>query len=149
MKELNEYSEEILNYIQNEHPELINHVETFKSDFGGNDFIIKLECNNTNSISPLFFSTEDNQLTIGFHNFHCHIQKENIKEAIELFYGIKKEKYLVVNYGLLERENVEKLKKGEIVDGVSRNTIDFYITSWSGKYDDKFENKNFLNPYKT
>lgn len=149
MKELNEFSKNILSYIRKEHPELISYINTFKSDFEENDFIIELQSNNKNLTAPLSFSTEDYQLTIGFHNFHCHFPKEYIKEAMELFYGIKNEKYLVVNYGLLEKEKVEQLKKGKIVDNVPMNTFDFYITSWSGRYDDKFENKNLLSPYKT
>jgi hypothetical protein len=147
--DLNKYSERIYNYLQLNNFDLIENIKTEKSDFCGNHIRVELKPINENSINPLFLSTEDNLLTVGFHNFHSHFYEDNdIDKAIETFYKIKNEEYLVVNLGLLKRVDVENLKNGKLVDGIIRSTINFYVTSWSGKYDSKFENKNYLNPYK-
>lgn len=148
---LNAYSKKVYNYLEENDFDLIENLKLHKSDFGANHLIVELNSINKNSAHHLFLSTEDNRITVGFHNFHCHFYEDNnedsIIKALDIFHKIKNEEYLIVNSGILPRIQIENLKNGKLVDGVDRSILNFYVTSWSGKYDSKFENKNFLNTH--
>lgn len=151
--ELNEYSKKVYYYLKKESNILIEKISLHPSDFGKNYLLIELDPKSKNTSSPLFFSSEDNMLTVGFCNYHCHFDKfsgqifdEEIKIALEYFDKILHERLLVVSAGgittLLTKEEIAILENGKVLDYFNYDCKNFYINSWSGKFDKIIKNPN-------
>ncbi|WP_147239417.1 hypothetical protein [Tenacibaculum sp. E3R01] len=149
---LNDYSAKVFDYLKKNHPELLEFSKIYKSDFGKNYLSIEIETPNKESASNLILDTEDDQITIGFHCFHSHFDNFNeldfeneIKSATNIFNKILNEELLIVSGELMTVTEVDNLEKGELVGKTNREKINYYVVSWSGKYDKEFENLNFIN----
>lgn len=152
--ELNDYSNKVYDYLKKNNRELIENISLQPSDFGKNYIIIKLKSKNGNIDSNLFLSSEDDQLTVGFHRYHCHFDnfleqdfEKEIKNALEYFYKILNEELLVISADgkvtdLLTNEEIEIIENGQILEGFNYDCITYYVTSWSGNYDRIFKNPN-------
>jgi hypothetical protein len=98
LDELNDYSIKVYKYLKKYHKELLKNISLQTSDFGKKHIIIELITKNENSASNLIFSSDDDQLTVGFDIYHCHFDrfrdqdfKKEIKIAVEYFNKILKE----------------------------------------------------------
>jgi hypothetical protein len=152
--ELNDYSIKVYNYLKKYHKKLVENITLQKSDFGKNHIFIELITKNENSASNLTFSSENNELTVGFDCFHTHFDSFNeqdfekkIKIALESFYKILNEELFVVCAGggastLLTREEINIIESGQILERFNYDCITYYVTSWSGNFDKIFKNPN-------
>jgi len=152
--ELNDYSLKVYEYVKKNHNKLIKNIKLHKSDFGKNHICIELITKNENSASNLIFSSEDNQLTLGFDCFHSHYDsfseqnlEDEIKVALENFYKILNEELFVVSAGggastLLTKEEINIIESGKILERFNYDCITYYVTSWSGTHDRIFKNPN-------
>lgn len=152
--DLNEYSKRVYEYFKKNTCDLLERITIAPSDFDRNYIEIELVTKNKNSASNLYFSSEHNQLTVGFDNYHCHFDnfsemdfEQEIKKAIECFYQILNEEFLVVSAGggattLLTHDEVHKLENGHKLERFDYDCINYYVISWSGKFDKIFKNRN-------
>lgn len=153
INELNEYSTKVYEYLLNNNKELIEHISLFSSDFGKKYITIKLESPNKEERSYLYFLSENNELTVGFSNYHRHYDgfadldfEVEIKNAINCFYNILNEELLVLCAGggttmLLSKEAINTIESGQKLENFKYDyCIKFYVTSWSGKHDRIFKN---------
>lgn len=152
--ELNDYSIKVYKYIKKNHGKLLENIILEKSDFGKNHICIELKTKNENSSSNLYFSSENNELTVGFDSFHSHYDmfseldfKKEIKSALENFYKILNEELFVVCAGggastLLTTDEINSIESGKILEYFNYDCITYYVTSWSGNHDKIFKNPN-------
>ena len=152
--ELNDYSIKVYKYLKKHHKKLLKNISLQPSDFGKNHIFIELITKNENSASNLTFSSEDNELTVGFDCFHSHydsFSEQNfeyeIKIALENFYKILNEELFVVCAGggastLLTKEEINIIESGKILERFNYDCITYYVTSWSGNHDRIFKNPN-------
>ena len=153
-EELNDYSLKVYKYLKTYHKNLLENVTLKKSDFGKKHIFIELITKNKNSASNLFFSSADNELTVGFDCFHSHFDsfidqdfETEIKIALENFYKILNEELFVVSAGggtstLLTKDEINVIESGQILERFNYDCITYYVTSWSGKFDKIFKNPN-------
>ena len=145
-EELNDYSKKVYNYLKANHNALLDNISLHSSDFGKNYLLIEIKAHNKNLNSDLFLSSEDNMLTVGFHNYHCHFDKfreqdfnVEIKTALKYFYKILNDELMVVSAGgttdLLTNEELKVLESGQKLEKLDSDCISYYINSWSGSYD--------------
>ncbi len=150
-KQLNDYSKKVYNYIVANHDASLGDISLHPSDFGKNYLLMERKATNRNLNSDLFLSSEDNMLTIGFHDYHCHFDKmreqnfiEEIKTAVEYFNRILNDELMVVSAGgttnFLTKEEIEVLDSGQKLEKIDPDSISYRIYSWSGSYDRTFEN---------
>ncbi|MCK0114655.1 hypothetical protein [Gelidibacter sp. F63206] len=150
-EQLNDYSKKVYNYIVANHNVSVGDFSLHPSDFGKNYLLMERKAPNRNLNSDLFLSSEDNMLTIGFHNYHCHFDKmreqnfnEEIKTALEYFNKILNDELMVVSAGgttnLLTKEEIEVLESGQKFEKRDPDCISYRIYSWSGNYDRTSEN---------
>jgi hypothetical protein len=153
-EELNDYSVKVYKYLKKNHTKLIENSKLQKSDFGKNHIYIELITKNENSASNLIFSSENNELTVGFDCFNSHYDsfseqnfENEIKIALENFYKILNEELFVVCAGggastLLTKEEINTIESGKILEIFNYDCITYYVTSWSGNNDRIFRNSN-------
>jgi hypothetical protein len=145
---LNNHSQQVLNYLQENRPELAENISFISSDhfsdaFGDYFFEIKIASPNKNIESYFFFNTDDNNLTVGFD--HCYPEtgiNEQMKYALDTWDKIISEK-LVVTMFLKTKE--DKWCASCLSEVNSDNTIvlnhhakqypKIKIVSWLGTYD--------------
>lgn len=153
--DLNDYSLQVYEYLKLHHPELLDFASMEASDFGKNHLVITLKSSNDHSMSDLVLSSEDNELTVGFHLYHEHfdwlredIFEEQLEETLTLFYNILNENLLVISAGgittLLLKEEIDRLEAGEILKYFNTDCITYRVTSFSGKWDNVFENPHSI-----
>ena len=145
-EELNDYSKKVYNYLKANHYALLDNISLHSSDFGKNYLLVQIRAHNKNLNSDLFLSSEDNMLTIEFHNYHCHFDNfreqdfnEEIKTALEYFCRILNDELMTVSAGgttdLLTNEELKVLESGQKLEKLDSDCISYQINSWSGRYD--------------
>lgn len=154
LTELNNYSYKVYKYLKKNNRKLLENLSLQASDFGKNHIFIELITENENSTSNLFLSSENNRLTVGFGNYHCHFDQfsgqdfeKEMKIALEYFYKILNEELFVVCAGggastLLTNEEINFIESGHKLEKFDYDCINYYVTSWSGNQDRIFKNPN-------
>ncbi|MBS7230898.1 hypothetical protein KHA90_07660 [Flavobacterium psychroterrae] len=152
--ELNDYSNKVYEYLKKNNSKLLENISLQPSDFGKNHIFIELRSKNKNSSSNLYFSSENNELTVGFDGYHCHFDsysdqdfKEEIKIALDYFYKILSEELFVVCAGggtttLLTNQEIDIIESGQTLEKFDYDCITYYITSLSGDHDRIIKNTN-------
>ena len=150
-EELNDYSLKVYKYLKRHNKEFLKNISLEKSNFGKKYISIELKPKNENTVANLYFETENNELTVGFGNFHSHYDnfaelnfKKELKKALENFYKLLKDELFVVSAGggastLLTNKEIEILESGKNLEHFNYDCITYYITSWSGKHDRTFK----------
>jgi len=152
LNELNEYSTKVYEYLIKNNKEFIELITLHSSNFGKKYIYFELESPNKEEPSKLYFLSENNELIVGFSDYHCHFDnfgeldfEVEMQKAINCFYNIFNEELLVFGAGsttmLLSKEEIYKLENGQKLENFQyHHCITYYVTSWTGKYDKIFKN---------
>jgi hypothetical protein len=154
LNELNDYSTKVYEYLAKNYKELADRVTLLPSDLGKKYVLIKIESPNKEEPSTLYLATEQDELTVGFSDFHCHFDsysdvgfEAELAKAVQCFYKILREELFVVCAGggastLLTSDEIKMLENGQKLEQFPYDCINYYVTSWSGTHDRVFKNPN-------
>ena len=149
-EELNPYSLKVFEYLEKHHSNLLDKITTQPCDFGKKYLEVIIPKLNNGATYGLCFNSEDETLTLGFDNYHCHIhqfyeQKFEVEiiRSMEMFTKILDDELFVLRAGgitsLIEKKDISSLRGGVYKYGKEFNLKSLKIISWTGKYDETVE----------
>lgn len=154
---LNQFSERTYDFLRIHFPEILDYVTSEKSDSG--DIFLKIEKQspNSNANYGLYFSSDDEEFTVGFDCYHCHFFRfaeqdfdTELENAVRMIKGILNNEVFILKFingdkylgsQLIENRELDSLDK--IVDEWNlKNNEQGKIVSWDGQFDQDVKRKN-------
>lgn len=156
-EKLNSYSLRVFEYLEINHTDLLDKLKIHHCDFGKNYLEINIPKVNINATHGLYFSSEDERLTLGFDNYHCHLHnfyeqkfETEIIRSMNLFTRVLNNELFVLRAGgtslFIEKSEIDTLKTGDYKYGKGYNLKNLQVISWTGKYDLEIEYTHVEQP---
>jgi hypothetical protein len=140
---LNEHSLTVYNYLSVHYPEILNTATSIKNYYDEYILNIKVHPPNNSVEYGLSLDTDDEEITIGFDCYHCHLFRfsdqdiyEELEYTVETIKGIMNDDLLLLKY-----IRDDQYVRSHIIENNTDNTFDFdnydqvKFISWSGKFD--------------